>query len=200
MDELDNTTLKLNAAVLCGPIRHVVNLSTRSSRCCNKWKIGRVVALHKGGKLDKYSPASYKPISILPAFSRIAEKAMQEQLNDFMDKTRQWNKNSHAYRSNHNTMTALLQITDYLADTADMNMIGNMMIVDQSAAFKCVDHIILDTKMARCNFSENTRRWMRDYKMHRTLFVSIGAHRSTMRLVKRGLPQGSVLAPTLFTM
>ena len=107
-------TIKLNAATLSHPIQYIVNLSINSKKFCNKWKIARVIPLHKGGKLDPNLPSSYRPISILSATSKIAEKAIQEQLNTFMDKSKQWNKNSHAYKTNHNTTTALMELFNTL--------------------------------------------------------------------------------------
>ena len=197
-DQIDPMTIKLNAGILCRPIQHIINRSIVTGKFCSKWKLGKTVPLHKGGKHSKTVPESYRPIVILPIISKIAEKAVNKQLTEFMESTNQWNRNSHAYKQLHNTTTALLQITDYLAESAEMNKIANLMIVDQSAAFDCVDKILLDQKMQMYNFTEETRGWFSDYMSYRSHYVQIGAHRSNISTIHWGVPQGSVLGPALY--
>ena len=104
------------------------------------------------------------------------------------------NLTKNAYRKLHNTTTAIIQKTNFTMEAADLGLIGQAMMVDQSAAFDCVQARILDEKMKIYNFSENTRRWFRSQ------FVEIGAARSNMRKVKSGVPQGSVLGPILYVL
>ena len=189
-DNIDSMTLKLNAAVLCGPICHIVNQSISSGKFCSKWKLGKTIPLFKGGKANKFRPEAYRPIAILPVISKLCEKAVQCQLVNFMEESKQINKNSHVYKRLHSTTTALLQITDYIAELADKNFIANLMILDQSAAFDCVDKIILDLKMKLYNFPPSTRQWFRDYMSNRSHYVAIGAHRSSIKTITWGVPQG----------
>ena len=65
-DCLDALTLKLVSTHVSKPIQYILNLSISSSIYCNKWKLGKVLPLFKGGKLDKMSCKSYRPISLLP--------------------------------------------------------------------------------------------------------------------------------------
>ena len=193
---IDAMTIKLNAAILSGPICHIINQSINTGKFCTKWKLGKTIPLFKGGKLNKFKPASYRPIAILPVISKLMEKTIQKQLINFMETTEQTNKNSHAYKTMHSTITALMQITDYVAEAADRNLVANLMIIDQSAALECVDKLILDQKMAIYNFSQHTRAWFRDYLSDRSHYVAIGAHKSSIRNIQWGVPQGSVLGPT----
>ena len=65
--------------------------------------------------------------------------------------------------------------------------------------FDCVSHEILLKKMKLYNFSESVVEWMRDYLSYIPQYVSIGNRESQMQHIKRGVPQGSVLGPTLYT-
>ena len=69
-DELDAISLKLVAPSIYLPIQHLVNLSIRSSRFASRWKLGRLIPLHKGKGLDRLSMNLYRPISLLPVVSK----------------------------------------------------------------------------------------------------------------------------------
>ena len=62
------------------PICHLINLSISSGTFCNKWKIAKVVPLHKGKGKSWYSPESFCQISLLPVCSKIAELDIQKQI------------------------------------------------------------------------------------------------------------------------
>ena len=124
---------------------------------------------------------------------------MQLQVLDFMDKSNQLNKNLHGYKSLHSTTTTMIQLTYFIGEAADAKLISNAMMVDQSAAFDCVDAQILDVKLGIYNFSDNARTWFKSYMSHRSQYVQIGAAESSIRTVKSGVPQGSVLGPMLYT-
>ena len=66
------------AQALC----HIFNLSIETSCFSDLWKIARIVPIYKSGSLDK--PDAYRPISVLPALSKILEKAVHQQLMDFL--------------------------------------------------------------------------------------------------------------------
>ena len=198
VDELDPFSLKLVAASVVRPLQHIVNLSITKTTFCNKWKLGRLIPLFKGGKSDRLSPSGYRPISILPIVAKIAERAVQRQVVQFMESSNQLNTNTHAYRKLHSTTTAVIQLTDYLMEAADDKKISNVMQIDQSAAFDCVDGDILDKKMELYKFSDKTRNWFKSYMEWRSQRVSIGATMSEYKTVNSGVPQGSVLGPILY--
>ena len=88
------------------------------------------------------------------------ERTIQSLIISFMDETRQWNKNLHAYRVLYSTTTAALQITYFIVDSADRGMVPNAMFIDQSAAFDCMEANILNRKLELYKFSVNTREWI----------------------------------------
>ena len=159
-DKLDAMALKLAATSVAKPLQHILNNSIRTQIFCNKWKLGKILPLHKGVNEDKTNMKSYRPISILPVVSKLMERVIQKQVLNFMDTTGQFNRNLHAYRQISSTTTAALQITDYTMEAADLGMIPQAMLLDQSAAFDCVSADILDSKMELYGFSENTRKWL----------------------------------------
>ena len=85
-DGLDSFTLKLVAGKVSKPIQHIVNLSLTSGNFLNKWKFGKLIPLKKSETADKMNAISYRPISILPVISKIAEKLAQSQIVEYMER------------------------------------------------------------------------------------------------------------------
>ena len=139
-DQLDSWSLKLIASHIYLPLQHIINLSIRSKKIANRWKIARVIPLFKGGKLVKTSPASFRPISLLPITAKLVERAIQIQLSKFMEESGQISHNSHAYRKHHSTTTAMLQMSDLIFTATDQNLITVLTTIDESSAFDCVKH------------------------------------------------------------
>ena len=198
-DTLDSMAIKTGAQELYIPITYIVNISISTSTFANTWKIARIIPLHKGKHLDKQLTSSYRPISLLPIVSKIVEHCVQKQVLDFMEKSRQFNRNSHAYRRLHSTTTAYLQLTDLVAEYSDKNLITVAMAVDETAAFDCVEFETLKEKLRMYNFHESTITWFDNYLKFRSQYVSIGTKSSNMVQIRRGVPQGSVLSPVLFS-
>ena len=198
-NRLDSYSIKLVASHLAAPLRHIINLSIREKMFCNRWKFGRLIPLHKGKGLSTTNPKNYRPISLLPIVGKITEKLVQKQMLNFMESMRQINHSSHAYRRLHSTTTVMLQIADDIQQSADDKLISCLMMVDESSAFDCVNHITLENKFRMYNFSEDIITWFRSYLSFCSKFVSIGAINSHIEPVKHGVPQGSVLRPLIYT-
>ena len=116
-DRIDAISIKHGAEILHGPITHVINQSIKSSKFATKWKIGKLLPLHKGKGLDPLDPTSYRPISMLPVIGKIVERALQPQILRFMEESGQMNSNHHSYHKDHSTVTAMLQLrTKFLED------------------------------------------------------------------------------------
>ena len=73
----------------------------------------------KSKEVSRLSPASYRPVALLPVMSKLVERAVQTQLQEHMERHGLLNVNSHAYRQNLSTSTALMQVTDQLYSATD---------------------------------------------------------------------------------
>ena len=85
-----------------------------------------------------------------------------------------------------------------IATATDHNLITATMSVDLSAAFDCVDHRTLVSKLEYYGLDGRTMRWIKSYLSHRSAYVAVGGGESTMKTTLFGVPQGSVLGPILY--
>ena len=199
-DDLDALTIKMAAGALVRPLTHIINTSIGTSSFASKWKVAKVIPILKSSDSSKMDPASFRPVSLLPVVSKIVERSVQSQLQDHMEQQGLLSKNSHAYRRNLSTSTAMMQIVDELHSATERNQISELLALDQKAAFDMVSHTILVDKMKVYGCSNNTITWLRNYLEFRSQFVSVGSHSSRIVATGRGVPQGSILGPFLYLM
>ena len=197
-DGLDSITLKIVAAEVALPVNYIINLSISTSTFPNKWKVGRVIPLLKSKTKDQLSPGSYRPVSQLSVISKLAEKTVQEQLDRHMKSQHLWNHDHHAYKAHHSTTSALSQLTDQIFEAGDENKIAVTMSIDETTAFDCINHHVLIQKLNLYNLHTTACTWISSYLSHRSQYVAIGAHKSPFISTNQGVPQGSILGPTLF--
>lgn len=73
------------------------------------------------------------------------------------------------------------------------------LFVDLSKAFDSVDHELLLARLRNIGLSEGAVNWFRNYLSDRTQCVYTDNHKSSFLEINRGVPQGSILAPVLFS-
>lgn len=150
--------------------------------------------------LDPDILAHYRPISNLPFLSKVLEKVVAAQLHNHLHIHNIYEKFQSGFRAAHSTETALVRVTNDLLMTADQGLPSLLLLLDLSAAFDTVDHnILLHRLQFMVGLSRTPLGWFQSYLTARTEYVALGQSQSSPHTVSCGVPQGSVLGPTLFT-
>ena len=111
IDKLPSNLLKDAAPSISKPLAHVINLSLSTSTFPTEWKEAKVTPLFKSG--NRTSVENYRPISILPVVSKIAEKIVQMQLTEYLEDNKLLTDFQFGYRKHSSTeMAANLFIDD----------------------------------------------------------------------------------------
>jgi len=100
------------------------------------------------------------------------------------------------FRAVHSTVTALLEATDSWALNIDRGLIN--VVVDLKKAFDTVDHEILLLKLRSSGVRGGALHLFRSYLEHRTQICQIVCSKSTSKVLKCGVPQGTILGLLLF--
>lgn len=89
---------------LLEPITYLVNFSIRSNIFPQCLKTAVVIPIHKSGEID--TPHNYRPIAILPAVSKILEKAVADQLVEHLESNQLLHPQQFGFRQKYSTETA----------------------------------------------------------------------------------------------
>ena len=91
-------------------------------------------------------------------------------------------------------------MTNNLLMTADSGSPSLLILLDLTAAFDTMDHTILLKRLYNTiQLKDHALQWFKSYLSDRTEHVSLGGCESRPLRATCGIPQGSVLAPILFT-
>ena len=182
--------------MICRPLTHFINLSIISGVFPDQLKIARVIPLFKSG--DKSSFTNYRPVSVLPAFSKILEKVIYNRLLDYLNKHKILSDNQFGFRKHHSTEYALTLLYDKISSAIDNNELTIGIFIDLSKAFDTVNHQILLDKLSHYGIREVAFNWFVSYLSNRHQFIQFNDTSSSLHIIKCGVPQGSILGPLLF--
>ena len=117
---------------------HSVNFSLSQGIFPQELKTAKVIPLYKSG--DKKLMNNFRPVSVLPVFSKIYERLMYNRLIAFINKHNILYKYQFGFRQNHGTNTALICLMDRIIKSIDSGDIVLGIFLDFSKAFDTVNH------------------------------------------------------------
>ena len=137
----------------------------------------------------------------LSFISKLIEKVVANQLNEFISHEGLLNVNQSAYKSFHSTETTLLKIQNDIALSVDSGKAVALTLLDLSAVFDTIDHSLLyDCLHDWFGLDGTVLLWIKSYLSNRKQKIKIGDSFSEAVILPFRVPQGSVLAPLLFTL
>lgn len=135
-----------------------------------------------------------------PFFGKILEALVNKQLTSYIEINNLLDPSQSGFRAYHSTVTALLETVDNIRLSLDARQSAILVLLDLSAAFDTISHCILLDRLRDLGVGGAALAWFRSYLADRAAKVQLGAFTSGSQRIDKGVPQGSILSPTLFNM
>ena len=180
---------------------HIFNLSWSSHSFPSIWKTSSIIPIHKMGKpLD--SPASFRPISLTSCVSKLFERIILSRLLFFLESNSILSPRQAGFCPGRSTLDQILYLSQSISDGFNKPRPGSRTIlstIDFSKAFDSVWHPALFHKLISAGLPPCFARWTQSFLSDWRASVVFQNHKSRSFRVRRGVPQGSVLGPVLFS-
>ena len=173
-DQIPMWLVKDSVELISSPLMNIVNLSINSGIVPDELKIARVLPLFKSGDNRVFS--NYRPISVLPVFSKIFEKVVYNRLFDYFNKFNVLSQNQYGFRKGHSTSLALHHLYDKISAAIDKKKFTVGIFLDLSKAFDTVDHGIVLKKLEHYGIRGLVLEWIKSYFTNRQQCVEYNIH------------------------
>ena len=193
----DKKLLSCAGEVIAPIICKFIDVSLHSKIVLEDWKMSRVTPIYKG-KGDMEDLTNYRPISVISHIAKIVEKIVQSQIMNYLESHELITADQSAYLKKHNTQTSLHRVVDDWLSNIDDGLLTGMCSLDIKKCFDTINHEILLKKMKMYGFTSDVLQWFYCYLSNRGSIVYANGECSDVRYINIGVPQGSVLGPTLF--
>ena len=186
--------LETNADLFYFPLVELFNRLVQEGSFPNDLKCADVLTLFKKG--DTMCKENYRPISLLPAISKLFERLLYTQLYDYMRQF--FSPLLGGFRQGYSTQHVLLNFLQRCKSSIDNNGLAGALFMDLSKALDSVDHNHLLAKLNAYGINLVALQLLRNYLSKRYQRVKVNSTFSDWKELSFGVPQGSVLGPLLF--
>lgn len=197
-DGISAAMLRLLVPHVLPYLSHLVNSCIYEGVFPESWKSSVVIPIPKKSKVLSFD--DLRPISILPVMSKILEKIMYEQITEHLELYDILPPCQSGFRRNYSCTTALLRVLDDIIGARDNNYLSILILLDFTKAFDTINHVALLGVLRYIGFSSGAVGFLESYLCGRKQSVKLSFYDYSLPLsIDRGVPQGSILGPLLFS-
>ncbi|XP_045480951.1 uncharacterized protein LOC123685337 [Harmonia axyridis] len=163
----------------------------------DKWREATVIPIQKSS-INSTDPKNYRPISLTNTMCKVMERIKNKRLCNFLEVNELLTKQQSGFRKHRSTLDNLVQLQTEILDAFANKQELIAVFFDIVKAFDITwRHRILKT-LKQWNIDGNMLHFIKEFISNRIFRVKIENTWSNVHNLQNGLPQGSILSPTLF--
>lgn len=198
LDGIPNAALKELTNKATVYLAQIVNGILTHSHFPADFKKSKIILFPKPGK-DLTFPQNYRPISLLSCISKIVERVILTRLSLHLADKKTLINEQFGFRAKHSSNHQVLRLTEMITKGFNEKRVTAAVFLDVAQAFDRVWHEGLLAKMISMDVPGYLVRLVESYLEDRSFEVHHLTAVSTTRRIEAGVPQGSLLGPTLFS-
>lgn len=177
-------------------ITEIFNAIIRTGHFPNEWKVAKIIMIPKHGKPAE-EITSYRPISLLPVLSKLFEKIFIKKLNKVIASDNLIPDYQFGFRNKHGTIEQIHRIVNQINADLEKKRYCSAAFLDITQAFDKVWHTGLLYKLKKV-LPYDIYLTLKSYLQNRHFLVENLDECTELHPILAGVPQGSVLGPTLY--
>ncbi|CAH2084689.1 unnamed protein product [Euphydryas editha] len=195
-DGIPAIVLKQCAPELCPVLTRLFALSYHTRQVPSSWKTAHVHPVPKKG--DRSDPSNYRPIAITSLLSKVMERVINTKLLRYLEEHDLISDRQYGFRHGRSTGDLLVYLTHRWASAIESQGEALAVSLDMAKAFDRVWHRGLLSKLPSYGLPEGLCKWVASFLSGRCIRAVVDGCCSAKLDLNAGVPQGSVLSPTLF--
>lgn len=195
-DGIPAIVLKKCAPELCPVLTRLFALSYHIRQVPSSWKTAHVHPVPKKG--DRSDPSNYRPIAITSLLSKVMERVINTKLLRYLEEHDLISDRQYGFRHGRSTGDLLVYLTHRWASAIESQGEALAVSLDMAKAFDRVWHRGLLSKLPSYGLPEGLCKWVASFLSGRCIRAVVDGCCSAKLGLNAGVPQGSVLSPTLF--
>lgn len=195
-DNIPAIMLKVCAPELVPILTRLFKMSYSAGMVPSSWKSALVHPIPKKG--DRSDPSNYRPIAITSLLSKVMERIINTQLLSYLEDHQLISDHQYGFRHGRSAGDLLVYLTHLWAEAIESKGEALAASLDIAKAFDRVWHGALLSKLPSYGLPERLCAWIANFLSDRSIKVVVDGACSEVKSINAGVPQGSVLSPTLF--
>lgn len=195
-DGIRAETIKQTHLEIIPPLLHILNLILEKGIVPSDFKISIITPIYKSGSIT--SIGNYRPISLISNFAKVFEKCIKERLTTFLKNNNILSSNQFGFVGGCGTSDAMHKLVTEVINNLNTDKKCLAVFLDLAKAFDTVPHDKLLRVLQGYGIRGIAFELLQSYLSERCQMLKLNDILSEKRMIKIGVPQGTVLGPLLF--
>ena len=196
IEYLPSFILKDVFEVIPSQLTYLFNQSFALGIFPESWAVAVVTPIPKTGNL--HLATNWRPISIIPLIGKLMEKLCNSLIIKHLGFHDILCDEQYGFRQKRSTSTAIFNFLNNIITEINNKKIVGSIYLDFSKAFDSINHHRLKNKLQDMGIPQKLQCWISSYLENRKIKTKLNSCLSNSADLICGVPQGSVLGPTLF--